>query len=945
MGSISSGIGLVSGINSGQIIDQLIALDSRPITTLQRRIEGNNAVKVAFTDLQARLSSLLNSANTLVRPSTFQGAVGTSSDTNTLGVTVSPTAANGQYSFRVARTVTSQSAVSRGFDASTALVGAGVIKVGLGGGEVTSSANLSDLNGGAGVRRGQFRVTDRSGATASIDISTALNLDDVVKRINTATGIQVKASVSKDGLELTDTSGGSGTLKVDELSGGNAAADLGILGTAGVANTLTGTVINKLGNASLTASLNDGLGVRTKTGGDIAVSVADGSVVNVSLAGKKTIGEVIDAFNTAGGGKFTVALRADKRGLAVTDNTVGGGQLSFAALNGSKAVEDVGLAGVAGVDDVVGNAITSNLGSVLLKNLKGGSGTGTPGSLALRDRAGALASVDLSAATSLDDVVGAINSAGTGLRAAINRSGTGLSITDTSSGSGQILIGDDTGTLATTLGIAGTYAAGTTSIESGVLNRRYVSENSPLSELNGGKGIAPGKFRITNRSGVQTEIDTSTLASPKLGDVINAINSANAGVTASINSAGSGLLLTDSSGGGGTLRVEDINGATATDLKLTNAAVGNTIDGAYGAAITLTSADTLDSAITKINAAGVGVAASLINDGSGATPFRLSLSAQNSGQLGRFTFDAGTTSLGVDTLTRASNAAVFLGTGASAVLLSSSSNTLANVLPGVSLNLVSANDNPVTVSVTQNADTAIASLKSFVTTFNGLTSKLKDLTSFDTATNKRGLLLGDSTARAVNQQLFSALNSTVSGSGRFSIFAQIGITVAADNQIVFDESKFRSAYSADPVSTQRVFTAFNSVKTTKTTTSGGATVSETSTTTPFGSDPAGVNVGTDGSGNTVTTTVKTEGFGLGYQLQAAINKLIDPVNGSIIQSNKTLDQANEVFNTRILSLNTTIAAKRSRLQKQFANMESVLSQLQSQQSALGRIQNVQQTQR
>ena len=48
MGTITSGIGLVSGINTGQIIDQLMALESRPKTLLQTRIDSNN-LKIEVT--------------------------------------------------------------------------------------------------------------------------------------------------------------------------------------------------------------------------------------------------------------------------------------------------------------------------------------------------------------------------------------------------------------------------------------------------------------------------------------------------------------------------------------------------------------------------------------------------------------------------------------------------------------------------------------------------------------------------------------------------------------------------------------------------------------------------------------------------------------------------------------------------------------------------------
>ena len=70
MGRITTGVGLISGINSGSIIDQLIQLESRPITQLQTRIDTANQHKLAFADLMTRLTSLNLNATALTKPAT-----------------------------------------------------------------------------------------------------------------------------------------------------------------------------------------------------------------------------------------------------------------------------------------------------------------------------------------------------------------------------------------------------------------------------------------------------------------------------------------------------------------------------------------------------------------------------------------------------------------------------------------------------------------------------------------------------------------------------------------------------------------------------------------------------------------------------------------------------------------------------------------------------------
>jgi flagellar capping protein FliD len=115
MAQISSSTGLISGINYGDIINQLMSLEQRPVNTLQTRIDAVNQQKLAFTDLTTRLTSLKLNGTTLKKTSAFQNATTTSSDENVLTATATTGAAVGSYQFQVARLVTTQQSVTRGF--------------------------------------------------------------------------------------------------------------------------------------------------------------------------------------------------------------------------------------------------------------------------------------------------------------------------------------------------------------------------------------------------------------------------------------------------------------------------------------------------------------------------------------------------------------------------------------------------------------------------------------------------------------------------------------------------------------------------------------------------------------------------------------------------------------------------------------------------------------
>ena len=70
------------------------------------------------------------------------------------------------------------------------------------------------------------------------------------------------------------------------VSGGTTATDLGIAGN-GVANTLTGTVINTIGSATALASLNDGNGVLVRDHvNDLRITARDGTVIDVDFGRK-----------------------------------------------------------------------------------------------------------------------------------------------------------------------------------------------------------------------------------------------------------------------------------------------------------------------------------------------------------------------------------------------------------------------------------------------------------------------------------------------------------------------------------------------------------------------------------------------------------------------------------------------------------------------------------
>lgn len=892
MGRISSDIGLISGIKTKDIIDQLMALEARPKDLLQTRIDSVNRQKLAYTDVVTRLASLKLNGTTLKKPSTFQAASTTSSNENVLTATAANGAAIGSYQFQVARLVATQQSVSGGFaDFDHARVGAGTMTIELGGGDLTSESPLAQLRGGDGVRRGLFRIIDRSGNTAVIDTTAAVTLDDVVNKINTSLDINVRASVGREGLLLSDLTGKTtGNFIVQDVGSGHAAEDLGLVASV-AASTITGSDINSIGRATALAQLNDGRGVRSTGGKDFTIT-AGTSTYDISLGSAKTIGAVLDAINAVAPTEFKAEIADGGNGIKLTDFVGGGRAFGVTAVGGSNAAADLGIDQVASGGVLNGSAVIAGLNTVMIASLKGG--TGLPlGSITIRDRSGASDTIDLSSATSVQDILDAISNApNTRVTASLNASHNGIQITDSSGGSGALQIADVDPAIATAaaLGLAGTFDA--SSASGANLQRQWVTENTLLSDYNGGKGVAPGRFRITNSKGVSSVIDLTQGNEIKLTDVIKEINSKDIGITASINANGDGLLLTDGAGGSSQMKVADVDGTAAADLNIKGEASALTIDGSFEKTIAVTASDTLKTIQTKINDLSFGVTASIINDGSSLTPYRLSLTARHAGRDGRVVFDAGATSLQTRNLVEAQDAAVFLGGAGSEqpLLLTAGSNQLEGIVRGVSISLHGVSSAPVTLNVTRDVESVVTQLQQFTDTFNGMVDRIAELTKFDTDTHQRGLLLGETTIQQVQTEIYAGLNTVVTGAGRYRILADVGISLGAGAKLEFDEEKFRAAYARDPDAVGSLFTLVDK--------------------------------------------------GAGAAIESRITKLIDPVNGVITQQNKTLDQRTDQFQDRIDSLDKLLTSKRTRLETQFAHLESVLANLQAQQQSLAQIKTI-----
>lgn len=956
MSSITSGVGVFSGINSSSLIDQLLALEGKQKTVYQRRIVQLQQQQASYLDLNSKLSALKTAAAKFNSGNIFGSAAASTSDDKVLTAVAAPGASAGSYQFIVDRLVSTQQLLSQGFAASTGS-GIGLTKLTL---ESTQArldrdTSLSSLNGGLGVQRGKIQVTDASGATATIDLSRAETVNEVLSAINTGTSGRVRAKVDGDRLVVENVAAGSGTLTIANVDG-TTASSLGIAGAAGVAGAggvLNGQAINRLGERTALAGLNDGLGVQISNAAgtatpDFTITTRANETLNIDIgdmyadvippggttpiltkvkSAVSDLGGVIQRINEQGvvGGiqKVRAQLKADGTGIEIIDLTGGTGNLVVANTAGRATATDLGIEGSIAGGTLSGKRIQAGLNSTLVKTLLGGKALQGAGSLDVETSDGVIYNVNLNSLStgSITDLMEAIRAGTDGkVSVALDKNGTGLTFTDTAGGPGALQF---SGVGADTLGITNTD--GDNVAQSKNLQHQYIGVNTKLSALNNGRGIPVGSFDLINSYGKRFTINV-TKGTETVADLLSNINSAE-NITARINDTGDGILIEAKVEGGvpGGQKVQVIerSGNVAKSLNLlgTSASANageNKIDGSYERQIAFGATDSLTDIVAKINQSGADVTASVINDANPTRPFRLSLASKTSGLSGAFLVSSEGADFGFTSISQAQNSRVFFGSSdpAQALLFSSSSNSITGVAQNLTVNLKAVSSSPVTVSIAKDADAIQKSVEEFVTAFNALVDKIDAQSKYDVDAKKGGILLGDSLAQNIRGSIFSTVTGKALGvSGRYQFAAEVGLTVDKGGDLKLDSAKLRQALETDPQAVADLLSAKTSVASAQTEDVPGL---------------PGIKVRVTG-----TTTFTAQG--VFERLVSTVDRYVDPINGLLTRGNKSITDQITAQNTRISTIDAALERKRTRLQTQFTAMESAIGKLQGQQGAIANI--------
>ena len=312
-----------------------------------------------------------------------------------------------------------------------------------------------------------------------------------------------------------------------------------------------------------------------------------------------------------------------------------------------------------------------------------------------------------------------------------------------------------------------------------------------------------------------------------------------------------------------------------------------------------------------VNAAKIGVSATIVNDGT-PTGNRLVFTSVASGAANSLKITVadddgnGTDPSGLSQL--AFDPAAGAGTGRNltqqvvaqdalltidGIAVKSPTNTIKNALDGVTLNLLRTSASPVTLSVAASPADVEANIAAFVKAYNDLGTTFTNLTKYDPTKKQPSVLTGDAAVRTVQNQLRTIVGGRV-GSGTYSTLSEIGVTFQADGTLALDNAKLDAALTSAPEAVMQLFASMGSASDglvsvngfTSKTTPGTYALAVTQLATQgtlVGSAPAGLTltagvddtltVNVDGTSATLTLTAATyaDANALAAALQTQIN--------------------------------------------------------------------------
>lgn len=340
----------------------------------------------------------------------------------------------------------------------------------------TLVGNLQSLDG---IELGSIEITDRASSTpVAVDLSSAETLGEIIDAINgSAASVTASFNDARNGIIITDESGGNGSLVVTNGASGTAADALGLT-VDSAATAIDGGSLGRqaISKATRLEDFNGGVSAR-----DIRLTDSSGASSTIQVQetdnDAETIGDVIDRINASPVG-VVASLNEAGDGILLTDTAGGEGVLSVAEVGSGSTAADLGLIGDSTKVDSEGRQVIdgttgfsvdlsdldNSATSTSLASLNDGSGVDLD-IFQITNADGVSFRIDLGEreadAQTIGEVIDRINAAGAeaGVLASLNDNQSGIVLTDTSGGDGELTVTDfDSSTTAADLNLIRTGA-------------------------------------------------------------------------------------------------------------------------------------------------------------------------------------------------------------------------------------------------------------------------------------------------------------------------------------------------------------------------------------------------------------------------------------------------------------------------------------------------------
>ncbi|MFZ4873979.1 flagellar filament capping protein FliD [Janthinobacterium sp. Mn2066] len=340
----SPGIG-ASGLDVNAIIDKLMAAESQPLNTYDKKTASYQATLSAMGTLGGAVGTFQNSLSALANANNFRAVSATPADPLVLSATAGAKAVPSNYNINVTQLAQSQTLTSGGMASKLSTIGLGA--------KTTISFQLGSLSGGTfglagtalsnttaltGVSNGSLTI---NGTAIPTDASTksARALADAINAKSSTTGVTATAQPTASSATMFNgfgnvSTGADGTYSlsvggIEIVSQGNGVAAGNGITAASLDTTLEGP--NAVSNALAAANI-------TVTGkaadGTLQFTRADGSNINIEevVTGGVTGGIGHSATSTNDGSNVTITSTISLASGNASPITIGGSNPAAAGL-------------------------------------------------------------------------------------------------------------------------------------------------------------------------------------------------------------------------------------------------------------------------------------------------------------------------------------------------------------------------------------------------------------------------------------------------------------------------------------------------------------------------------------------------------------------------------------------------------------------------------------